>query len=70
MWAGRWKSREIFICVLAPWMQCCFCGIVYELLVDFRWPIIDELRMGVLEAQGGGVVGSTWPGLRSIESIK
>ena len=31
------------------------------LFVGFRWPVNTILRMGVLEAQDGVVVGVVWP---------
>ena len=39
----------------------CFFGIACGLPVDFQWPVNTRLRMGVLEAQDGVVVGVVWP---------
>ena len=38
-----------------------FCGIVCGFPEDFRWPVNTSLRMGVLEARDGVVVGVVWP---------
>ena len=61
MWAEWWKGCQVFVCILALWMQCGFSGIVCGLPVDFRWPVNTWLRVGVLEAQDGGAVGVAWP---------
>ena len=39
---------------------CSFCGIASGLPVVFRWPANTLLRMGILEAQDGVVVGVVW----------
>ena len=57
MWAVWQKGCEGVVCILAMWKLCGFCGIVYGLPVDFRWPVNTLLEMGVLEAQDGAVVG-------------
>ena len=49
------------MCILALWKLCDFCGIVCGLPEDFRWPVSTTLRMVVLEAQDGVVVGVVWP---------
>ena len=54
MWLVWQKGREGVVCILAMWK---LCGIACGLPVDFWWPVNTLLEMGVLEAQGGAVVG-------------
>ena len=57
MWAVWWNSCDGVVCILALWKLCGFCGIACGLPVDFQWPVDISLRMGVLEALDGNVVG-------------
>ena len=61
MWVVWWDGRDGVVCILAMWKLCGFCGIAYGLPVDFWWPVNISLRMGVLEAQDGVVVGVVCP---------
>ena len=53
MWAVCQQGHEGVVCILALWSCVVFVG----LFVGFRWPVDTLLEIGVLEAQGGAVVG-------------
>ena len=60
MW-GVWQNGlEVFVCVLAL-RKLCFNRYCCGLPVDIQWPVSTRLRMVVLEAQGGAVLGVVWP---------
>ena len=52
MWAEWWKGCQVFVCILALWMQCGFSGIVCG------FPVASQ---HLVEAQDGGAVGVAWP---------
>ena len=51
----------MFVCVLALRKLWVLIGIDCGLPVDIRWPVGTSLKMVVLEAQGGDVLGVAWP---------
>ena len=59
MWAVWQNGLRVFVCVLA--LRIVLIGIDCGLPVDIRWPVGTLLRMMVLEAQGGAVLGVAWP---------
>ena len=61
MWAVWQNGPQVFVCVLALRKLCVLIGIDCGLPVDIRWPVGTWLRMMVLEAQGGAVLGVAWP---------
>ena len=61
MWAVWQNGLKVFVCVSALRKLCVLIGIDCGLPVDIRWPVGARLRMLVLEAQGGAVLGMAWP---------
>ena len=61
MWAVRQNGFEVFVCILALRKLRVLSGIDCGLPVDIRWPVDTWLRMAVLEAEGGAVLGVAWP---------
>ena len=60
MWVVWWNGHDGGVCILAWWKLCGFCGNACGLPMDFQWPA-NTLRMMVLEAQDGVVMGVVWP---------